>query len=254
MAYLGPFLFLEKDSPVHAMDPRAKAALLAVLGACAMAGPPRLAVGAFGLALSGLVASRLPMGRTVRGLLPLAPLLFLVVLARGLYGGGEGGPAVGWFSVAGLAEGLLFAFRLGTVAVLGAVFTGTTRPGAVREAVRWFLSPVPLVPENRVAMMMGLTVRLVPVVLEEASRTRAALAARGLESRKNSLVRVRVLGACLVRRVILCADRFSLALASRGWSENRCAASLTLGRADVAAACLAALAMALAWFLPSLAV
>ena len=62
--------------------------------------------------------------------------------------------------------------------VAGLLLVISTRTAHITGAVRWYLKPVPLINETRVALMMGLLVRFIPSLLLRSSETADAQRAR----------------------------------------------------------------------------
>ena len=79
----------------------------------------------------------------------------------------------------GLYQGLLVGWRLVTIVMLGLTFVATSRPSEIRAAVEWVLTPIPLIPAKRVSTMIGLLIRFVPMILDQAKETAEAQRARG---------------------------------------------------------------------------
>ena len=69
--------------------------------------------------------------------------------------------------------------------------------------------------------MVGLVVRFIPVLHQQIGETRSALAARAGNQRPFSLRRMRFLVLPTLRRVVLAADQLALAMAARGYQEQR---------------------------------
>ena len=59
--------------------------------------------------------------------------------------------------------------------LISLLFIATTTLSKIQTAIAWTLMPVPFVPEKRAAVMIGLTVRFVPVILHQAAETAQAL-------------------------------------------------------------------------------
>lgn len=205
------------------MDPRFKLAGLILLSLSALwtGLPGALVLVAAPLAL--LAAARLPWSSAFRDLKVFFILLAFVFVARAL--SAEAPPA--WtvlgipLSPVGLREGLLVAARLLAVTLLGLALVVTTRPSDITAAVEWALTPVPLVPGPRIAVMMGLIIRFIPLIFDQARETSDALKARGLENRRNPVRRLAKLILPLVRRTFLDADQLALAMEARCYSERR---------------------------------
>jgi energy-coupling factor transporter transmembrane protein EcfT len=80
--------------------------------------------------------------------------------------------------------------------------------------------------------MMGLIVRFIPVILNQAKETAEAQRARCLENRKNPLYRLVRLGIPLIRGTFEQADRLIVAMEARCYTENRTDPALSASRKD----------------------
>jgi energy-coupling factor transporter transmembrane protein EcfT len=68
--------------------------------------------------------------------------------------------------------------------------------------------------------MMGLVLRFLPLLLDQAREIAAAQRARGVENRKNPLYRLRLATVPLMRRSFQRADELAMAMAARCYSEQ----------------------------------
>ncbi|OEU72588.1 MAG: hypothetical protein BA864_00865 [Desulfuromonadales bacterium C00003093] len=118
------------------------------------------------------------------------------------------------------------------IVLAGLLFVSTTRPSEIRAAVEWFLSPFPFIPGKRVATMMSLIIRFIPVILEQAKETSDAQRARGVENRKNPVYRLMKLAVPLVRRTFESADKLAVAMEARCYTEKRVNIELYATRND----------------------
>ena len=161
-------------------------------------------------------------------------LLALVFIARVF--STDGTPLAGLGPVAvtreGLREGTLVCLRLVLVFIVGAAFIATTRSAEIKAGVEWFLKPVPWVPAERVATMLSLVARFMPVILEQAAKTSDAQRARAGENRRNPIRRLTAFGIPLMRRTFETADNLAVAMEARCYSETRTDPDLTTGRKD----------------------
>jgi energy-coupling factor transporter transmembrane protein EcfT len=132
----------------------------------------------------------------------------------------------------GLYEGALVCWRLVIVIITGLAFVLTTRPSEIKAAVEWVLRPFPFVPAKRIATMMSLIVRFMPVIFHQAKETLDAQRARGVENRKNPVYRLVKLGIPILRRTFERADKLALAMEARCYSENRTDPRLASGIKD----------------------
>jgi energy-coupling factor transporter transmembrane protein EcfT len=161
-------------------------------------------------------------------------LLALVFVARVFSTDGTVLAAFGPVAVTreGLREGALISLRLALVFIAGAAFIATTRSAEIKAGVQWFLKPVPWVPAERAATMLGLVVRFMPVILEQAAKSSDAQRARAGEKRRNPIRRLTAFGIPLMRRTFETADNLAVAMEARCYSETRTDPDLTAGRKD----------------------
>jgi energy-coupling factor transporter transmembrane protein EcfT len=150
-------------------------------------------------------------------------LLFIILIARAL---STKGPNVIEFyfitiSRHGLYEGALICWRLLLILLVGLLFITTTRSSEIKSAVEWFLNPIPFVSSKKVATMLSLVMRFVPVILNQARETVEAQKARCVESRKNPIYRAKKIGIPLLRRTFENADRLVFAMEARCYNDKR---------------------------------
>jgi energy-coupling factor transporter transmembrane protein EcfT len=121
----------------------------------------------------------------------------------------------------GLYDGALIVWRLLIIVLFAIPFMATTRPSAINAAVAWYLTPFPFIPRKRIAMMMSLAMRFIPVIFEQARETADAQRARCVENRKNPVYRMLTFSIPLIRRTFETADELAVAMEARCYSENR---------------------------------
>lgn len=219
-------------SPVHALDARAKMALVAAYTVLLFG------VGGFeGLGLAALLGavailvSRVPIGLVARGVRAVSVLLAFTVLAHAL----RWNPAtvslvrVGPLAVdgSGLVTGLFFASRIVLLVFGTSLLTLTTSPVALTDAFERVMRPLEVVrvPVGEVAMMLTVALRFIPTTAEEAEKVVVAQTARGarfdrggLVSRARAYIPVLVpLFVNLFRR----ADELAIAMESRCYRGGR---------------------------------
>jgi len=214
--------YVNGDSALHRMDTRFKLLCLVMISAaCLRGGFVSLAVLSTGAALLILTAGRprlfLPGPRFA------LPLAAVIVAVRSLTTAGD--PLVAGLPVttAGILQGLRLSWRLLLLMVYGSLLAGTTRTSEIQDAVRWLFRPLPFVNEGRVATMVGLAVRFVPLMLDQAGETAAAHRARCGHLRRNPLSRLSSVGMSLLRRSLLRAEDISMAMEARCYSETAAA-------------------------------
>lgn len=135
-------------------------------------------------------------------------------------------------SMQGLYDGTLICWRLFLVVLAGLLFVSTTRPSEIKAAVEWFLNPIPFVSGKRLATMLSLVMRFIPVILNQAKETAEAQKTRCVEIRKNPIYRIKKMGFPLLRRMFENADRLVFAMEARCYNENRTDHDLCFRPAD----------------------
>lgn len=198
-------LYLHRESPVHAAPAVVKMGGLLLLAALVLLLPgPGPLVGAAVLGAGLMRAARLPVRPVFRQMRPVLVILLLFFSAQALLGG------VDW------SQGLLMAGRFGVLVWLATLVTLTTR---VSEMVDLFerlferLRPIGVNPE-KAALLVALTIRLIPMVGEQMAEIRMAQRARGVERHILSLL------VPLLVKVLTMADDLTAALEARGYDDG----------------------------------
>jgi energy-coupling factor transporter transmembrane protein EcfT len=234
MAELNVLGFQAGASMLHQLDVRFKLVFIVLISLSS------LKANIFSLSLVTLVLAAallhagLPVKSTLKDLRYIFLLLLFVFIARSVSVPGSSVIEIKTISVTreGLYEGAVVCWRLVIVIMTGLSLVLTTRPSEIKAAVEWMLKPFPGIPGKKVAVMMSLTVRFIPIIFDQARETLAAQRARGVEMRKNPIYRLKMLGIPLMRRTFEQADNLSLAMAARCYSENRTGPRLSSNAID----------------------
>jgi energy-coupling factor transporter transmembrane protein EcfT len=78
-----------------------------------------------------------------------------------------------------------------------------------------------LIPHQKVATMIGLLVRFIPVIMSQSHEISQALQARAVENHKNPVRRFTSLCMPLLRKTFITADRLALAMEARCYGPMR---------------------------------
>jgi energy-coupling factor transporter transmembrane protein EcfT len=234
MAKLTAFSFRPGVSLLHELDVRFKLVFLVLISLAGLkAAPLALCVLTFVL-IAVVIDIRLQVKVILKELRYFLILLLFVFIARMLTT--PGSPLFQFKAVSatweGAHDGILVCWRLAIVIIMGLIFVSTTRPLEIKAAVEWFLKPVPSIPAKRVATMMSLVMRFIPLIFDQAKETADAQRARCVENRKNPLYRLRKFVMPLVRRTFERADNLAMAMEARCYSENRTDPGLSSKRSD----------------------
>jgi energy-coupling factor transporter transmembrane protein EcfT len=234
MAELNVLGFHEGDSVVHKLDVRFKLLFLVVISLSSLkAFVPSLSLLTLVLMVT-LMSAGLTLKTALKDLRYVFWLLLFIFMARSLSVPGSSVIEFKTVSVTreGLYEGAIICWRLVIVIMTGLSFVLTTRSSEIKAAVEWMLKPFSWVPAKRIAIMLSLIVRFIPVIFEQAKKTAEAQRARGVETRKNPVYRLKMFGIPLMRRIFERADKLVLAMEARCYSENRTGSLLSSGVRD----------------------
>lgn len=161
-------------------------------------------------------------------------LLLAMFISRAVFIPGNTMITIGPIQVTdtGMVSGVLICWRIALVAAVGMIYAATTRPKEIRAAVQWLASPVPGLPEKRLGVMIGLMVRLLPMIIDLARETTAAQKARCVESRKNPYYRLTRFAMPVMRKIIKLADHLVMAMTARCYSESATPPPMQIQAAD----------------------
>ncbi|MGD8961566.1 MAG: energy-coupling factor transporter transmembrane component T [Desulfobacterales bacterium] len=234
MAELTSFSFHPGTSVLHELDVRFKILFLILISFSSLGGG-FIGLGVLSALLTALIIhSRPPLKSSLKEFRFFLALLLLILMARMLTTPGAVLIEIRAIAITrqGTLSGLLICWRLFIIAMFGFLFVFSTPSGQIKAAVEWFLKPFRCIPAKHIATMMGLIVRFIPVILNQAKQTAEAQRARCLENRKNPLYRIIRLSIPLIRRTFEQADRLIIAMEARCYSENRSDPTLTVNRID----------------------
>ncbi|AWB09101.1 energy-coupling factor transporter transmembrane protein EcfT (plasmid) [Azospirillum humicireducens] len=195
-------LYLHRESVIHRLPAGAKLGGLLLVTAVVLTLP-----GAWGAAAAGLTgaavlaAARLPAGRVLADLRAPVVMLTLLFGVQALLAGG------GW------EETAVAIARFAALILLATLVTLTTR---VTDMVDLFerlfglLRPVGVNPA-KLALMLALTIRFIPLLGEQVREVRMAQRARGVERN------IAALFVPLLVKILTMADDLTAALEARGY-------------------------------------
>lgn len=216
-------------SLLHRLDPRTKQALIMLLGGVGVRGGI-VYLGLLSLTMTLLGRSAgLTIGRVFRETRYFLFFLLFVFIVRCVTFSPDWIPEIR--TDAALAAGVV-CWRLVVVVGMGLLLVATTRIAHIRGALVWFLKPIPVVDERMAATMVGLVVRFLPLILFQAAEMTDAQRARGIDRRRNPLVRLKWFAIPLFRRVFLGADELTAAMQARCYSDHRTLPDLSFTALD----------------------
>ena len=259
--------YIAVESPLHRLDPRTKFIATLVLMSTVLIADRFAPLMAYGFFLGIAIAlSRLPVGVVLKNLRPFIWLFFFTLVLWALWA-----PplpyTVLWrvpytdlvVTAEGLQHGAFFCLRLSLVIITASLMTLTTAPMELTDGLERLLNPLrPLgFPAHELAMMVTISLRFIPVLIEEAERLRQAQLARGADFGGGPIRRAKSLIPLLVPLFISAfarADRLALAMESRcyrGGIERTSFRVLKWNQRDLRAGLIVLATVLVVWWIPA---
>ncbi|TMW70057.1 energy-coupling factor transporter transmembrane protein EcfT [Alteribacter natronophilus] len=225
--------YVQGDSFIHRMDPRAKlTGLFLFLLVMFLANRPAALIPAAAFACFVFLMTRIPVRYLLKGLKFIAIMVIFLFLFRMLMTR-EGTVLLDlpWLPIyeEGVRDGAVFAGRLFLLMVMATVLTLTTTPIELTDALERLFKPLQRlgVPAHELALTMSIALRFIPTLFSEMEKIMKAQMARGASFSDGSIVkRIKALIPLLVPLIIQSfrrAEELAVAMEARGYagSEGR---------------------------------
>jgi energy-coupling factor transport system permease protein len=219
--------YVPGDSVIHRMDPRAKLLLIFIYVFIVFLANNSITYAILTIFTFTLLAlSRIPIFFILRGLKPILWIvLFTFLLHVLMTKEGDLLYQVGGFSIyeGGVKQGIFISLRFLLFIMITTLLTLTTTPIEVTDGVESLLAPLKKihVPVHELALMMSISLRFIPTLLEETEKIMKAQAARGVDFSGGSFSeRVRAIVSLLVPLFINSfkrAEELATAMEARGY-------------------------------------
>lgn len=182
------------QSPIHKLDPRTKILLtFTYIIALFLVDSIWGYLGVF-LALGCTIKmSQVPIRYMLKGLKSIVVILAFTVILNIFFTAGEH-TIIDWGFIHITWEGIFFALEMGTRLVLlivgSSLLTLTTSPIQLTDGIESLLMPLTKihVPAHEIAMMMSISLRFIPILLEETDKIMKAQTARGADFESGNLI------------------------------------------------------------------
>ncbi|MBM4236722.1 MAG: energy-coupling factor transporter transmembrane protein EcfT [Firmicutes bacterium] len=219
--------YLPGDTVIHRMNPRIKVLVLIIILSMLFAfkSIPGLLTMLLAVLLLFAVA-RVPFRYLLKGLRPILYIaLFALIIFLFFTKGGVVLFRLGSFTVEsdGLEEGLFVIIRLVTLVLFSLLLTLTTTPLSLTYGLGYYLKPLGRIglPAEEVVMIMAISLRFIPTLLEESQRLMRAQVSRGADFESGSILsKAKNLGTLIVPLFVSAfrrADELALAMEARGY-------------------------------------
>ncbi|MHC1744142.1 MAG: energy-coupling factor transporter transmembrane protein EcfT [Syntrophobacteraceae bacterium] len=216
------FRYLPGGSLLHRWDARCKLIALCVVTTMLVHGVGAVLCLFSGLLLAAMWAANLRCRLLLRDLRGWVVLLIVVFAAQAVDTQEQAIRVAPWAPVSreSLDAALLSIWRLALILAYSTLFSMVTRARDVQQALLWVLRPFPFLPARRIALMMGLVMRFLPLTLDAVEEVRLANRSRLGDQVRNPLKRIKHLAVPVMRRALGRADELTVALVARGYRED----------------------------------
>ncbi len=219
--------YIPGETVIHRLDPRIKIASVFTLSILIFRANP---VEVFAISIFLLLVLAIASFSWAQAGDALRSLWFFIIaifLLHALFPEAPASPTalLPALTLAGLYRGLFVIWQFLCLVLCGAVLTVTTSPEELVGGIEKLLGPLRYlrIPTYDIAMMISVALRLMPLLLEELARIRAAQASRGADLTAGRIAdRVKAVAALpvpLVLSAIRRADELADAMEARGYQS-----------------------------------
>ncbi len=219
--------YIPGDSFIHRMDPRSKLIsavwfiVLIFMASTWWTYGLLVAVVLFSTTLSNI-----PLKFYLNSLKPLALLLLITVVFQLMFSQGETILfEFGWVSITqeGLINAVKIILRFVLIVIMSTILTLTTTPLEIADGIESLLNPLKKlkVPVQEIALILSISLRFVPTLMQETEKIMNAQRARGVDFSSGSLIqRMKKVVPLLIPLFISSidrADQLAVAMTARGY-------------------------------------
>ncbi|WP_044747049.1 energy-coupling factor transporter transmembrane component T family protein [Bacillus alveayuensis] len=225
--------YVPRKSLIHQMDPRAKLLIVFLFVLIVFLANNTMTYSLLGLYILIIVLlTKLPIRYLFNGLKPVLWILFFTFLMHVILT--KEGPIIFQFGFVkvyedGVRQGVLITLRFIFIIIMTTILTLTTTPIEITDGMETLLSPLKKwkLPVHELALMMSISLRFIPTLMEESDKILKAQMARGVDFSAGSLKkRLEAIVPLLVPLFINSfkrAEELATAMEARGYrgSEGR---------------------------------
>ncbi|WLR50993.1 energy-coupling factor transporter transmembrane protein EcfT [Bacillus tianshenii] len=219
--------YVPGESVIHQMDPRSKLSAIFLFVFVVFLANNTLTYGILGLfTIAVVLLSKIPFSFLIRGLKPILWIILFTVFLH-LFMTKEGSVLVdlGWLKIyeGGVEQGVFISLRLLFLIMVTTLLTLTTTPIEITDGMESLLSPFKRIglPAHELALMMSISLRFIPTLMQETEKIMKAQTARGVDFSGGPLKeRLKAIVPMLVPLFISAfrrAEDLALAMEARGY-------------------------------------
>lgn len=189
--------FIDTNSCLHKLDPRAKLLYLIVYIVLIFTAAdfiPLIFLSVFLILLMCL--SKIPVGMYLKNIKTILPIIIITALLNMFYAGG-GDVLFKWWvfsvSVGGIKRAVFMTLRIILLILSSAILSYTTSPTSLTAAIESLLKPLSLIglgnAVHTMAMTMTIALRFIPTLIEETQKIMNAQKARGADLESGGVIK-----------------------------------------------------------------
>ena len=179
--------YVPAESILHRMDPRSKLMIIFLFVIIVFLANNVLTYGillAYTLIMISL--SKIPIRFILNGLIPVLWLVGFTLIIHLLFTReGELIVNLGWFKIyeEGLRQGVFISLRFFLLILVTSLLTLTTTPIEITDGIEYLLAPLKKIkfPVHELALMMSISLRFIPTLMQETDIIMKAQTARGVD-------------------------------------------------------------------------
>ena len=179
--------YVPTNSVLHKMDPRAKLLLVFFFVCVVFLANNLWTYAILGVFTIGMILlSKVPFRFLLGGLKPVFLIIIFTFVLHILFTKeGELLYSFGWLEIykGGLIQGLFISLRFTFLILVTSLLTLTTSPISITDGMEELLNPLKKwkVPVHELALMMSISLRFIPTLMEETDKIMKAQMARGID-------------------------------------------------------------------------
>lgn len=219
--------FVPGDSLVHRMDPRMKMVIIFFYVIFVFFANNVLSYSLLSaFVIVTIITTRIPLRFILRGLMPIWILIVFTLLIH-FFLTKEGPVVFELFAFkihqGGIIRGLVISLRFCLLILMTSLLTLTTTPIEITDAVESLLKPLKRVkfPVHELALMMSISLRFIPTLVQETDKISKAQASRGVDFRTGPMrERIKSIIPLLVPLFVSAfkrAEELAMAMEARGY-------------------------------------
>lgn len=219
--------YVPGNSLIHRLDPRTKIMIIFFYVIIVFLANNVLSYGLLSaFVLISIINTRIPLRFIIKG---LTPVWFLIIFTFILHlivtrDGEVVFQILSWkIYSGGIKQGLMISLRFALLILMTSLLTLTTTPLEITDAIEVLLAPLNRVkfPVHELALMMSISLRFIPTLMQETDKISKAQAARGVDFRTGPVKdRIKAVVPLLIPLFVSAfkrAEELAMAMESRGY-------------------------------------